>query len=144
MTNAEPARPRKTPCASCPYRKNVPSGIWHEDEYAKLERYDAETFDQPVTTFMCHQGCGSVCSGWLGHADPTELLAVRIGIIGGSLDESCAEYSTDVPLFASGAEAAAHGRSEISAPSERAATVIAKIIRTHASNSGSSRLFPAE
>lgn len=28
--------PRKTPCASCPYRKDVPSGVWEASEYEKL------------------------------------------------------------------------------------------------------------
>lgn len=133
MTNTDaPARPRKTPCASCPYRQNVPSGVWHEDEYAKLERYDAETGSQPAAVFMCHQGAGDVCAGWLGHTDPAELLAVRIGIISGSLDESCATYETDVPLFASGAEAAAHGRAAIKNPDDRAVQAIRKIVQVRA------------
>ena len=33
-------RVRPKPCASCPYRCDVPSGVWHPDEYAKLEVYD--------------------------------------------------------------------------------------------------------
>lgn len=127
-----PAKPRRSPCASCPYRRSVPSGIWHEDEYRKLEGYDAETYAQPVAVFNCHQGDGDVCAGWLGHADPTRLLAVRLGIARGDVDPSCAEYETDVPLFESGAEAAEHGRAELDAPSERAEGAIRKIVRTRA------------
>lgn len=121
--------PRPRPCVSCPYRRSVASGIWHEDEYAKLPRYDAETFAQPPAVFMCHQGDAHVCSGWLGHADPSQLLAVRIGILDGSLDPACAEYETDVPLFSSGAEAAAHGAREIESPSPEAIATIDKVTR---------------
>lgn len=122
------ATPRRTPCASCPYRRDVASGIWHPDEYAKLPRYDGEIPEQEaIAVFSCHQGTGDVCSGWLGHRDPTELLAVRIGIAGGGLDPSCADYQTAVPLFDSGAEAAAHGTREIDAPSPEAVKAIRKI-----------------
>lgn len=122
------ATPRRTPCASCPYRQNVPSGIWHPDEYAKLTAYDGETHEQTaIAVFQCHQGAGDVCSGWLGHRDPADLLAVRIGILNETVDPSCAEYTTDVPLFASGAEAAAHGRRDIDAPDEAAQAAIDKI-----------------
>lgn len=121
------AAPRRRPCSSCPYRRTVPSGIWHPEEYAKLPAYDRETFAQPPQAFMCHHGDGNVCSGWLGHTDPSQLLAVRIGISAGHLDPSCASYETDVPLFASGEEAAAHGLRDVPAPSARAHDAIRKI-----------------
>lgn len=127
----EPAVPRPRPCASCPYRCDVPSGIWHEEEYDKLPRYDGEIIDQVqqggMTPFFCHQADGKVCSGWLAHRDPTDLLAVRLGISNEHLDPSCAEYTTDVPLFQSGAEAAAHGKTEIDLPSGKAQRTIEKI-----------------
>ena len=123
------ATPRRTPCASCPYRRDVASGIWHPDEYAKLERYDGDILEQEsIAVFSCHQGTGDVCSGWLGHRDPTELLAVRIGIAAGSIDPVCADYQTAVPLFESGAAAAAHGTRELHAPSAEAVDTIRKII----------------
>lgn len=125
------ATPRRTPCASCPYRQSVPSGIWHPDEYDKLRRYDGPTHEQAsVNVFLCHQGAGDVCSGWLGHRDPADLLAVRIGIVTGAVDTSCAEYTTDVPLFASGAEAADHGIRDLKSPDARASEAITKIVRT--------------
>jgi hypothetical protein len=34
------------PCASCPYRKDVPSGIWAAHEYTKLLAYDGDILDQ--------------------------------------------------------------------------------------------------
>lgn len=131
---SEPSLPRPRPCASCPYRKDVPSGVWAAVEYDKLPGYDGEIIDQVMAgktnVFDCHQADGKVCSGWLGHReDPTDLLAVRLGLSSGSLDESCCDYSTDVPLFASGAEAAEHGKRDIEQPSEKANEIVAKVIR---------------
>lgn len=124
------ACPRKTPCASCPFRARVASGIWSAEEYAKLPTYDGETFEQNEKIFFCHQDeADEVCAGWLGHTDPTELLAVRIGLMIGRLDPSCAEYSTEVELFSSGTEAAVHGITNITDPGPEARTAIEKIAR---------------
>lgn len=124
----EPAKPRKRPCASCPYRKNAPSGVWSEDEYDKLPRYDGDIPEQESQRlFMCHQQDGCLCSGWLGHRDPNELLAIRIALVQGRVDGDALEYTTDVPLFASGAHAREHGLRDIAAPGERAQETIEKI-----------------
>jgi len=125
------AKARPTPCASCPYRQNVPSGVWDASEYAKLPAYDAPTGEQPAGAFFCHQQDGSVCAGWLGHRDPYHLLAVRIGISAGALDESCIDYKTDVPLFTSGEEAAAHGMRDYEHPGPKAEATIRKIVTKH-------------
>jgi hypothetical protein len=124
------ATARPTPCASCPYRQSVPSGLWAPEEYAKLPGYDGDTMNQTPNMFLCHQQDGCACAGWLGHREhPADLLAVRIGILSGTLDESCADYTTDVPLFASGADAAAHGLRDVEEPGEAAATAISKLLR---------------
>lgn len=123
-----PAKPRPRPCASCPYRQGVPSGVWEASEYAKLPAYDGDTGEQPIATFYCHQQDGSVCAGWLGHRDAYDLLAVRLGVATGHLDQSCLDYQTHVPLFASGAEAAAHGMKDIRHPGKAAEETIRKII----------------
>jgi hypothetical protein len=107
----------------------VPSGVWDASEYAKLPEYDKETWEQPQAAFHCHQGDGSVCAGWLGYGNPTDLLAVRIGISAGAMDPSCADYTTDVPLFDSGQEAADHGVRDINGPSAEAWDVIRKVSR---------------
>jgi hypothetical protein len=108
----------------------VPSGVWDASEYVKLPEYDGETFDQPVGAFMCHHKDGAVCAGWLGYGDPTRLLAARIGVMTGQLDPSVMDYKTDVPLFSSGAEAAAHGMRDIRHPSEDAEEAMRKIVVT--------------
>lgn len=127
---SEQVAPRKRPCASCPYRKNVPSGVWDAEEYDKLVRYDEETFAQPPGVFMCHQMQGDICAGWFAHSDPYELLAVRLAVSTGLIDPEVLEsYSTDVPLFASGAEAAEHGKRDLECPSAEAAQTIEKVLR---------------
>jgi len=123
------AEPRPRPCASCPYRRNVPSGVWDASEYSKLPEYDGDMGTQPVAVFHCHQQDGTVCSGWLGHRNPDDLLAVRLGLMAGRLDPSCLDYTTDVPLFASGAEAAEHGVRDITAPGAAARGTIDKLTR---------------
>jgi hypothetical protein len=131
------SKPRKMPCASCPFRTNVASGIWDKTEYQKLPAYDGEIHEQTATAvFMCHQPAeGHVCSGWLGHREyPEDMLAVRLGIIRGDLDQSCLEYTTDVALFGSGAEAAEHGMKQFLDPQEDTLSVIRKITHKQATS----------
>ena len=136
-SSLRPPAPR--PCASCPYRRDVPAGIWASEEYAKLRRYDADTPDQPTGLFQCHQAdAGSavrrVCAGWAGCYEGEELLALRLAVLDGSVDvttyQAVVEYESPVPLFLSGSDAAAHGEAGIRAPDETARQVINKIIRT--------------
>lgn len=134
MTTLPPA-PR--PCSSCPYRQDVPSGVWDAIEYAKLPRYDQDTAFQPTGLFLCHQlgrGEGArVCAGWAGCHDGDNLLALRVGVARREITVETAEeirdYVSPVPLFASGAEAAAHGVRDIHRPGPAACTAMAKISR---------------
>lgn len=122
-------QPRTTPCASCPYRHNAPSGVWATEEYKKLPAYDAETPDQPTELFLCHQTGEELCSGWVAHADPANLLALRLGVIVGTVDPMVFDYTTHARLFDSGAEACAHGLKDIEKPDTRAQQTIRKLIR---------------
>ncbi|MEU5306978.1 DUF6283 family protein [Streptomyces noursei] len=131
--------PAQRPCESCPYRRDVPAGIWAREEYAKLRRYDAETPDQPTGLFQCHQADADsalrrVCAGWAGCHAGEELLALRLAVLGGRIDattyRAVVEYVSPVPLFASGSDAAAHGEADIDAPAEEARRLINKITRT--------------
>lgn len=121
--------PRKTPCASCPYRRSAPSGIWAAEEYQKLTAYDDETPDQPTQLFLCHQTGEELCSGWVAHRGPHDLLALRLGVLQATVDPAVFDYTTSVVLFDSGAEACAHGLSQIDAPDDRAQATIDKLIR---------------
>ncbi len=121
-------RPAKTPCKSCPYRRDVPAGVWDASEYEKLPGYDGETFEQiegGMALFFCHQQDGHLCAGWVGCHDPQELLALRLHPV----DPSTFSYRSPLPLFASGTEAAAHGMSGIEEPDSRARAVIARLTR---------------
>jgi len=103
--------------------------VWAADEYEKLPRYDVDTAYQPWHVFECHQGDGAICAGWLACHGPYDLLGVRIGVATGTVHPSVTEFSTDVEVFGSGAEAAAHGVAEIDCPSPEAIDTVSKILR---------------
>lgn len=118
MSGLLPPAPR--PCASCPYRRDVPAGVWHPEEYAKLPEYDKPTGEQPPGVFLCHQRDSRVCAGWAGCHDHEETLALRFAVLDGSITvetlDEIIDYETDVALFATGQEAADHGMSGVDDP----------------------------
>ena len=132
--NCQVRGPAPQPCASCPYHRDVPSGIWAAEEYAKLPAYDADTPFQPPHLFLCHQTSADhprarVCAGWVG-CHGSDLLALRLaaarGIVDGA-DPDVNRTTTSVPLFTSGAAAADHGLRDIDTPGIRACEVMNKI-----------------
>lgn len=120
--------PGKVPCGTCPYRRDVPAGIWSVDEYAKLPRYDGDTGEQVEKAafglFYCHQQDGKLCAGWVGCHDMRHNLAVRLSPVA----PETFTYRSPVPLFSSGAEAARHGLSGVDNPSPEARRFIAKLL----------------
>jgi Family of unknown function (DUF6283) len=123
--------PAPNPCESCPYRRDVPSGVWAASEYAKLREYDKQTYDQPMEPFQCHQtGADSdhwrLCAGWVG-CHGQELLSLRLAVSQGTQDPEVMTYTTAVPLFSCGGEAAEHGMADIDDPSDEAQALVAKI-----------------
>ena len=119
--------PPKRPCGSCPYRRDVPSGIWDPSEYAKLPAYDAETWAQPIKLFMCHQQDGCLCGGWIAAHGAESLLALRIAAP--HLAPETFDYTPGVPVFGSGAEAAAHGMAQVASPPPEAIRKMAGLVR---------------
>lgn len=121
----------KAPCKSCPYRQDVPSGVWSPDEYAKLPAYDGDMRDQVINgatgVFMCHQRDGRLCAGWVGAHGPHNLLALRLSK--SDFDPAIWDYRSPVPLFLSGAEAADHGKRAIRQPGTRARRTIDRLVR---------------
>lgn len=119
---------RKSPCPACPYRRDVPSGVWAHEEYEKLRRYDAPTMEQPVEAFACHATPDRLCHGWAvvhtqrGHA--FDLLALRFMFHDAKVPEEAA-----VPLFSSGSVAADHGQREIATPSAEAVEAMERLAR---------------
>ncbi len=125
---------RPNPCPSCPYRRDAPSGVWAAEEYEKLPDYDGEIIEQighprAARPFYCHSTPDRVCTGWLCHRDPGDLLAVRLGVSSGQLDPSVVDHTTAVPLWPSGRAAADHGTRDVEAPGDDAREAIRKITR---------------
>ena len=118
---------RKSPCRVCPYRKDVPSGVWAKEEYDKLPEYDKDTGEQPMAAFVCHATPSSLCAGWATcHGEG--LLALRMQQIGGRRFDIPTET---IPLFASGKEAAEHGKKDIKNPSPEAIEMMAYLQEKH-------------
>lgn len=120
---------RSQPCSSCPYRRDVPSGLWSADEYEKLIPYDNETPLQPFGGFACHATPEHFCNGWAvvgTHKadDCRQLISLRIAGEGEVPEES-------VPLFDSHSEAAAHGMRDIENMSEEAMERAAALLRKY-------------
>lgn len=128
-----PARCAKAPCISCPYRRDVPSGLWSEDEYVKLFAFDGSMTDQALTpaahsVFMCHQNDGKLCAGWVGTHGADNLLALRLRPV----DPSVWTYESPVKLWRSGAQAARHGMRDIDKPGKEARVLIDKLVAMQA------------
>jgi hypothetical protein len=115
---------RGRPCSTCPYRRDVPPGIWSAAEYNRLRAYDRPTGDQPLAGFACHTSPAEFCHGWAvvgssrGHA--FDLLALRLNRV--------SVPAAAVPLFASAGDAADHGLSAIDDPPPAAIDAIARLI----------------
>ena len=115
---------RPTPCESCPYRRDVPSGVWAPEEYAKLLPFDRPTAEQPIGGFLCHTAPGSWCHGWAvvhtTRGNEFDLLALRL--------QPCRVPAAAVPLFGSGREAAEHGLRDVKRPKARAVKAVARLL----------------
>lgn len=118
------------PCESCPYRRDVPSGVWAAEEYEKLIGYD-EDVQSEFSTFHCHQenatGIDTVCRGWLTVA--RESVGARLAVLDGRVTDEQRYAEPLVPLWPTGRAAAEHGLDEIKRPSERALAMMAKLTR---------------
>jgi hypothetical protein len=124
--------PKKLPCPSCPYRKDVPSGLWAVEEYDKLPGYDNKLMIyQPIAAFYCHLSDGRLCSGWVGCHDMYESLGLRLALGHDHISEAdyveALNYESPVELFESGAAAAAHGKRDIPTPSPAARRAVEKL-----------------
>lgn len=128
--------PAQNPCGSCPYRRDVPSGVWEASEYRKLPGFDNETGEQPPNVFLCHRQDGRACAGWVAVHDMNESLGMRLaqamGLVADEDLEAFFTYSTDVPMFKTGSEAARHGMAKILDPDADARRIIDKLGRLKA------------
>lgn len=119
----------KVPCGTCPYRKDVPSGVWAEAEYSKLPQYDGDMTEQAMqggtALFMCHQKDGCLCGGWLKTHGVHNLIALRLR----QVDPSVFDYDPPTEVFASGAEAYLHGIAHIDDPQPEALKKIQGLLK---------------
>lgn len=132
LGHVHPIGVQAKPCGSCPYRRDVPAGVWAPSEYSKLRGYDRPTGDQPLALFMCHTSPDALCAGWVGCHEKRrghELLALTLGVITHKVDPEVRRFATRVPLFKSGTEAAEHGLSGVPRPSLAARGVVDKLTR---------------
>lgn len=120
---------RSMPCEYCPYRRDVPSGVWSHDDYDKLRGYDQPTGAQPFAVFACHATPDHLCHGWAvvhstrGHDH--ELLALRLHGV------NAVDVEAGVPLWPSGNAAADHGQADIEDPSDEAIEAVARLTRKY-------------
>ncbi|MFF5639532.1 DUF6283 family protein [Streptomyces sp. NPDC012825] len=83
--------------------------------------------------FCGKDGQSRICGGWTGCHDRDQLLALRVALADSQITVETAEairdYTSPMPLFESGAEAAAHGMRDILAPDPEARRTMNKIVR---------------
>lgn len=130
--------PARKPCTTCPYRRDVASGVWDEQEYEKLRDYDGPTWEQPEEVWICHTSAAPtselrLCAGWCGCHDGEHLLALRVAEAHRTLMpeviKAAIQYMSPVSLFDSGNEAADHGMADYQQPGREAIEAIAKVRR---------------
>lgn len=119
---------RQKACSACPYRKDVPSGVWAHEEYDKLRDYDNITPEQPFNGFACHATPEYFCHGWAvvhtSRGSEYDLIALRF--------RPCEIPEPSTEFFESGNAAADHGQAEVEVPTEEAIRVMDKLERQHA------------
>lgn len=128
----------KAPCKTCPYRRDVPSGVWVKEEYEKLKTYDGEIGEQMMkgatAVFLCHQRDNNLCAGWIATHGADTLLAVRLH--SKYIDPSVYEYKTATPVFKTGVEAAKHGMRDVRRPKAAARTAVERLARKRERDGG--------
>lgn len=76
----------RTPCASCPYRKDVPTGTWHVSEFENLLANDADPVAGGV--FGCHKWRHRpkderrLCIGWLLDQQRRGMPSIQLRLLG--------------------------------------------------------------
>jgi hypothetical protein len=108
------------------YALGVPPGY----ENNKLGSYDGGAAAQATAgafkAFFCHTKDGHLCAGRVGCHDMHENLAIRMH--SGVDYDAVLNCRPPVPLFASGAEAAAHGKRDIANPGPAARRKIGQLL----------------
>ena len=73
---------RTSPCATCPYRRDVKLALWSEEEFVKLRRQDADPLTGAV--YGCHSSAVKPveerrpCAGWLLDQKRRNLPSIQL------------------------------------------------------------------
>lgn len=98
-TGGETALHRREPCKECPWREDVPTGVFPAEAF----RVSAKTaYDAAMTTFACHMSgskAPAICAGFLlRHSDNN--ISVRLSVMNGRLDPVEVK-DAGLPIYAS-------------------------------------------
>jgi hypothetical protein len=126
---SEPLGCAAEPCNSCPYRKDVPSGVWSPEEYQKLPTYDENVPEPAFAAFLCHQtnlaGKQTACRGWLSvHKNS---IAVRLAVLTGQVTVKQVLAKVRAKLYRTGAAACRAGMKHVKHPTIQARLLIMKL-----------------
>lgn len=139
----------KRACSSCPYRRDVPSGVWAREHYELLRDMDSRrTIKVPMLgpndetvmvdapnpnpgTFHCHQsnatGRPTVCRGWLS-VERNSIGVRLLASFGGIEYEDIPDEDESATYYSSGTEAAEAGLRDIENPSSEARLLCRKLV----------------
>ena len=122
-------------CSTCPYRRDVPPGIWEREEYEKLRMFDRDVsrMEDPtpaLAIFLCHQtpmtGVETLCRGWLStHRDS---VAVRLGVTMNKIDPDLIPDEEESLYYSSGTEACEAGIAHVDDPPPEAVRASSKLL----------------
>lgn len=90
----------REPCASCPYRKDVPRETWHRSEFENLLANDADTMDGG--TFGCHKYRHRpkeelrLCVGWFLDQHRRGYPSIRLRVLGMVGGDEAQTFSLEV------------------------------------------------
>lgn len=89
----------REPCASCPYRKDVPVGTWHRSEFENLLAQDADPLHGK--TFGCHKYRNRpadeqrMCVGWFLDQQRRGYPSIKLRILVMTSEGAAEEFWRD-------------------------------------------------
>ena len=90
------------PCATCPYLRSSPPGIWDAVEFERLQQQDGQQFG---AVFGCHANDDTLCRGWLAdqkrRGAPCITLRLRLARDEPTREQFGAVDENDPDLYAS-------------------------------------------
>lgn len=122
-----PIEAADNPCATCPFRKDTPPGIWSAEEYKRLSAWDGGGIEgMNRSVFLCHSASTPerqfACRGWM------EVCHQNIGVRLSMLRIKFNPSPTKVPLYKSGMAARRAGLRGVKRPGAKALAAIKKLL----------------